>query len=90
MTRNLVEKALINTHYLRKRPKGVVFHSDRGSQYTSGVLQSLWNAWVAERIWVMFGACWDHVVVERFFGRLKSTMGYLRCHNRLVSMCGRM
>ncbi len=35
MTRDLVEKALNKAHNLRKPPKGVVFHNDLGSQYTS-------------------------------------------------------
>ncbi len=41
MTRDLVEKALIKAHNLRKPPKGVVFHSDRGSQYTSTGFRNL-------------------------------------------------
>jgi putative transposase len=32
MTRDLVEQALIKAHNLRKPAKGVVSHSDRGSQ----------------------------------------------------------
>ncbi|MGX9543281.1 IS3 family transposase, partial [Shewanella sp. A22] len=35
MTRSLVEKAFLKAYNLRKPPKGLVFHSDRGSQYTS-------------------------------------------------------
>jgi putative transposase len=35
MTRSLVEKAFLKAYRLRKPPKGLVFHSDRGSQYTS-------------------------------------------------------
>jgi len=27
--------------------------------------------WPYVRLWVMFGACWDNAVVERFFGSLK-------------------
>jgi putative transposase len=35
MMTDLVEKALLRATNLRKPPRGVVFHSDRGSQYTS-------------------------------------------------------
>jgi len=35
MTRSLVEKAFLKAYNLCKPPKGLVFHSDRGSQYTS-------------------------------------------------------
>ena len=35
MTTDLVSKAMIKAYSLRQPPKGLVFHSDRGSQYTS-------------------------------------------------------
>jgi hypothetical protein len=35
MTTDLVMKAMIKAYNVRKPPKGLVFHSDRGSQYTS-------------------------------------------------------
>jgi len=35
MTQSLVDSALIKAVNLRQPPKGLVFHSDRGSQYTS-------------------------------------------------------
>lgn len=35
MTIDLVSKALMNAYNLRNPPPGLVFHSDRGSQYTS-------------------------------------------------------
>jgi len=51
---------------LRQPPKGLVFHSDRDSQYTRkryryGIRASMGDV----------GACWDNAVVERFFGSLK-------------------
>ncbi len=67
MTLDLVERALIKAHHLRKPPKGVVFHSDRGSQYTSGRFRRT-------RLQSEHGGCWSmlgHSVVERFFGSLK-------------------
>ena len=35
MTTDLISKALIKAYNLRQPPSGLVFHSDRGSQYTS-------------------------------------------------------
>ena len=35
MTTDLVSKALVKAYNLRQPGKGLVFHSDRGSQYTS-------------------------------------------------------
>lgn len=71
MTMDLVSKALMKAYNLRQPPKGLVFHSDRGSQYTSkhyrkqlanyGIIASMRDV----------GACWDNAVVERFFGSLK-------------------
>ena len=56
MTRSLVEKALIKAHNLRKPPKGVVFHSDRGSQYTSVGFRSLLERL---RLPSKYGRCWS-------------------------------
>jgi putative transposase len=35
MTTDLISKAMIKAYNLPQPPKGLVFHSDRGSQYTS-------------------------------------------------------
>jgi len=71
MTRDLVEKAFVKAHNLRKPPKGVVFHSDRGSQYTSGDFRLLLESLDCRASMGDVGACWDNAVVERFFGSLK-------------------
>ncbi len=71
MTRSLVEKALKKAHNLRKPPKGVVFHSDRGSQYTSAGFRGLLERLGCRASMGDVGACWDNAVVERFFGSLK-------------------
>lgn len=41
MTTSLVSQALIKAYNLRQPSKGLVFHSDRGSQYTSKRYQEL-------------------------------------------------
>ncbi|MCF2911257.1 IS3 family transposase [Pseudoalteromonas sp. DL2-H2.2] len=72
MTVQLVERALQMAINLRQPPKGVIFHSDRGSQYTSKCYQALLtkHGFIAS----MSGkeACLDNAVVERFFGSLKN------------------
>jgi len=71
MTTSLVNKALIKAYNLRQPPKGLVFHSDRGSQYTSKIFRkSLLTYGIRSSIGDV-GACWDNAVVERFFGSLK-------------------
>ncbi len=71
MTVDLVSKALKKAHNLRQPPKGVIFHSDRGSQYTSNDYQKLLRRYGMRASMGDVGACWDNAVVERFFGSLK-------------------
>ncbi len=71
MTTNLVKKALIKAVNLRQPNKGLVFHSDRGSQYTSKSHRHLLENHGLRSSMGDVGACWDNAVVERFFGSLK-------------------
>lgn len=71
MTTDLISKAMIKAYNLRQQPKGLVFHSDRGSQYTSKQFQKLLKGYGIRASMGDVGACWDNAVVERFFGSLK-------------------
>ena len=71
MTKDLVCKALIKAYNLRQPGKGLVFHSDRGSQYTSKDYCKLLASYGIRTSTGDVGACWDNAVVERFFGSLK-------------------
>ena len=71
MTTDLISKAMIKAYNLRQPPKGLVFHSDRGSQYTSKRFRKLLNSYGMRASMGDVGACWDNAVVERFFGSLK-------------------
>lgn len=71
MTTKLIAESLKKAYWLRKAPKGVVFHSDRGSQYTSSKMNSLLKKLSIVPSMGDVGACWDNAVVERFFGSLK-------------------
>ncbi len=71
MTTDLVSKAMIKAYNLRQPPKGLVFHSDRGSQYTSKSYRKLLTSYSVRASMGDVGACWDNAVVERFFGSLK-------------------
>lgn len=71
MTTDLICKAMIMTYNLRQPPKGLVFHSDRGSQYTSKRYSKLLDGYGIRASMGDVGACWDNAVVERFFGSLK-------------------
>jgi len=71
MTQALVSRAVIKAIHLRQPPKGLVFHSDRGSLYTSKHYRTLLNSHGGRASMGSTGACWDNAVVERFFGSLK-------------------
>lgn len=71
MKQDLVSKALIKAVNLRQPKPGLVFHSDRGSQYTSCHYRKMLKAYGFRASMGSVGACWDNAVVERFFGSLK-------------------
>jgi putative transposase len=71
MTVELVMQSLQQAYWLRDHPKGVIFHSDRGFQYTSKQFASLLTKQNMTASMGGVRACWDNAVVERFFGSLK-------------------
>ena len=58
--------------HLRRPVKGLIFHSDRGSQYTSQPFRQLLQRHAIQASMNGVGACWDHAVAEHFFGSLKN------------------
>lgn len=71
MTTGLICQAMIMAYNLRQPSEGLVFHSDRGSQYTSQRYRKLLKSYGIRSSMGDVGACWDNAVVERFFGSLK-------------------
>ena len=71
MTQALVSRAMIQAISLRQPNRSMVFHSDRGSQYTSCHYRKLLADHGIHASMSSVGACWDNAVVERFFGSLK-------------------
>ena len=68
----LVIKALDNAYELRGKPKGVLFHSDQGSQYGSKIFrQRLWRYKMKQSM-SRRGNCWDNAPMERVFRSLKT------------------
>ena len=72
MTVDLVERALQMAINIRRPKVGLMFHSDRGSQYTSGRFSRLLSKYKITPSMSSVGACLDNAVVERFFGSLKN------------------
>jgi putative transposase len=71
MTTSLISRAMIMAYNLRRPAEGLVFHSDRGSQYQSKAYGKLLVEYGIRASMGDVGARWDNAVVERFFGRLK-------------------
>lgn len=68
----LTKKALTMAYESRGEPKGVLFHSDQGCQYTSLVFrQQLWRYQMVQSM-SRRGNCWDNSPMERFFRSLKT------------------
>lgn len=72
MSRTLVMDAL-RMAILRRQPSpGLIFHSDRGSQYCSGDFQKMLKTYGMVSSMSRKGNCWDNSVAESFFGSLKT------------------
>lgn len=68
----LTRQALSLAYEARGRPKGVMFHSDQGSHYTSlSYRQALWQYQIKQSM-SRRGNCWDNAPMERFFRSLKT------------------
>ena len=74
MTRQLVMDALTMAVQRRRPPSGVIFHSDRGSQYASANFQALLAKHGMHCSMSRKGDCWDNAPVESFFGSLKQEL----------------
>jgi putative transposase len=53
----LISKAMVKAYNLRRPPKGLVFHSDRGSQYTSRCYRQLLEGYGVRASMGDVGAC---------------------------------
>ena len=71
MTKQLVTNALLMAIWRRKPAPGLIFHSDRGSQYCSNDFQRLLKTHGIRSSMSRKGDCWDNAVAESFFGTLK-------------------
>lgn len=60
----------------RRRPseRGLVFHSDRGTQYAAGAFRALLEAHGIQASMSRRGDCWDNAVAESFFATLKTEL----------------
>ncbi len=76
MKTSLVNDALTMALISRKPPKGLIWHTDRGSQYASYSHRDLLELHGIEQSMSRKGNCWDNAVAESFFHTLKTELIY--------------
>ncbi len=74
MKAGLVIDALMMAIISRRPPKGVIFHSDRGSQYCSTTVRRRLSRYGFIQSMSRKGNCWDNAPAESFFKTLKSEL----------------
>lgn len=74
MRSKLVNDALTMAIWKRKPKKGLVWHSDRGSQYASDSHRNILKDHGITQSMSRKGDCWDNAVAESFFHTLKTEL----------------
>ena len=72
MKTKLVNDALIMAIWKRKPAKGLLWHTDRGSQYAADSHRKLLKQHGITQSMSRKGNCWDNAVSESFFHTLKT------------------
>jgi putative transposase len=76
LSRQLVCDALMMALWRRGLPRGVLFHSDRGSQYCSHEYRAMLKNYGLLCSMSRKGNCWDNSVAESFFHTIKTELIY--------------
>lgn len=74
MRTKLVNDALMMAIWQRKPAKGLLWHSDRSSQYASESHRVLLKQYGIRQSMSRKGSCWDNAVSESFFHTLKTEL----------------
>jgi putative transposase len=74
MKTSLVNDAMQMAIWQRKPPKGLIWHTDRGSQYASKEHRALLTQHHIQQSMSRKGDCWDNAVAESFFHTLKTEL----------------
>jgi transposase InsO family protein len=72
MTANITTDALTMAWFRRQPAPGVIFHSDRGSQYASLAMRDKLAEYGMTASMSRKGNCWDNAPTESFFNSLKN------------------
>jgi putative transposase len=76
MTQDTVGKALIRAVKVRKPERGLILHSDRGSQYCSWNYRYISNQFGMIQSMSRKGNFYDNAPIESFWGTLKTELVY--------------
>jgi transposase InsO family protein len=74
LTRNLVNQSLLQAVTTKRPEKGLLHHSDRGSQYCSHEYQGLLGQFGLEVSMSGSGNCFDNAPMESFWGIIKQEL----------------
>jgi len=81
MTKSLVARSLARAVAVKHPPKGLIHHSDRGSQYCSPKYRKLLTLLGMVASMSRKGNCYDNAPMESFWGTLKNELVF-HCHYR--------
>ena len=84
LTDDLTVRALLQALMKRNPHEGLIFHSDRGSQYASKRFKTILFSYRIVQSMSGKGNCYDNAYAESFFGTLKTELGY-RYESRSVA-----
>ena len=73
---DLVEEALLNAAATTRIERDAIWHTDRGSQYTSDQVKHCIEKLGMRRSMGRTGVCWDNAMAESFFSALKNELVY--------------
>jgi transposase InsO family protein len=78
LSQNLVNQSLLRAVATRRPEKGLLHHSDRGSQYCSDEYRTLLGQFGLEASMSGSGNCFDNAPMESFWGTLKQELVHHR------------
>ncbi|WP_248851884.1 IS3 family transposase [Thiomicrospira microaerophila] len=76
MEAQLVKRALLRALWSRKPTRGLIIHTDQGSQFVAKAYRNVLKHWGIKPSMSRRGNCWDNAVVESFFASLKKERVY--------------
>jgi transposase InsO family protein len=78
ITRSLAEQSLLKAVRVKRPPKGLIHHSDRGSQYCSPKYRKLLERLSMLPSMSRKGNCYDNAPMESFWGTMKNELVHHR------------